>query len=385
MSMKPMTYSDEPEVKAFHCKNCGAPLDIPKNAKGVVVCQNCNTENVIANLVKNMAILEKENISCGISLDSKSGYELQICMKKALTSDSCVPLDILEKTVVKKEEHIMIPAYYFHCNASAPFSYEAGTQKERYNSSKGQMEKYTEWQQAFGQASASADLVAPGNKEYEDVFHKLYSDLSPKDFVDIESLEYPADAVILSYDYPQNAAFDKYIKPEMEDRLHKNAEKSMHGEWRGISMTGGIFDKSDMTRVIIGLYRLVCEYNEKEFTVFVSSDKNRFVCDSLPQDKDRVRKLSELYQGIRDAKKQRLKKLLPFAIPIVVSVILGVVINPAILLIGIVASIIAMIIYNKKVLAPVVKAGKERLKEFEDEVETVRENFKGSIQGIQKF
>ena len=50
-----------------------------------------------------------------------------------------------------------------------------------------------------------------------------------------------------------------------------------------------------------------------------------------------------------------------------------------------VMNMIAMIIYNKKVLAPVVKAGKERLKEFEDEVETVRENFKGSIQGIQKY
>ena len=55
-------------VKDFHCNNCGAALNIPKNSKGKVVCPSCKTECIIEGLVKNAEIQAKENINSGIPL-----------------------------------------------------------------------------------------------------------------------------------------------------------------------------------------------------------------------------------------------------------------------------------------------------------------------------
>ena len=48
------------QVRDFHCNNCGAPLSIPKNSKGKVVCPSCKTECIIEGLVKNSEIQAKE-------------------------------------------------------------------------------------------------------------------------------------------------------------------------------------------------------------------------------------------------------------------------------------------------------------------------------------
>lgn len=78
------------QVRDFHCNNCGAPLSIPKNSKGKVVCPSCKTECIIEGLVKNSEIQAKEDINSGIPLVADQSV-LHECIVNILTSSPCMP------------------------------------------------------------------------------------------------------------------------------------------------------------------------------------------------------------------------------------------------------------------------------------------------------
>lgn len=293
------------QIRDFHCNNCGAPLEIPKNSKGKVVCPSCKTECVIEGLVKNSEILSKENINSGIMLQSEPAT-LNQRVVEILTSSPAMPLDVLEKAVVTKEEHICVPSYLYYCNASAAFTYEAGNIREhktaidRGDYTQVEKEQYMEWSQMSSTASTTATLVASGNREYSDIVRKLYMHLDPNALVDIEDLEYPFDIQTSVYNLPQAAAFNEYVKPYVEKLLEKKAEDSLNGKtYRNISMGGSNVQKDEVIRIFLGFYHIVYEYNNKEYSVYVTGDGKNYVYDDVPTDPERAK----ILEGMEEKKK----------------------------------------------------------------------------------
>lgn len=291
--------SSELQVRDFHCNNCGAPLDIPKNSKGKVVCPSCKTECVIEGLVKNAEIQAKENINSGIPLYTEQ-TQLNQLLVNILTSSPDMPLDLLEKAVVIKEEHICIPAYLYYCNGMAGFTYEAGNQREHKTAidlgdrTRVEKEQYTEWTQMSSTASTTATLIASGNKEYSSIVKKLYMTLDSNQLVDIEDLDYPFDVQTMAYNLPQSAAFNEYVKPYMDSLLEQKAIESLNGKtYRNVTMGGSNVQKDEIIRVFLGLYHIVYQYNGKDYSVYVTGDGKNYMYDDVPVDAERQKTLQD--------------------------------------------------------------------------------------------
>lgn len=286
-------------VKDFHCNNCGAALNIPKNSKGKVTCPSCKTECVIEGLVKNAEIQAKENINSGIPLAADK-LLLNQCVVNVLTDSACMPLDVLEKAVVISEEHICVPAYLYYCNAMASFTYEAGNLREHKTAidlgdkTRIEKEQYTEWTQMSSTASTTATLVASGNREYSGIIQRLYMHLDPGKLVDVEELDYPFDVNTVSYNLPQSAAFNEYIKPYVDSLLEEKAMESLQGKtYRNITMGGSNVQKDEVIRIFLGVYHIVYEYNGQRYSVYVTGDGQNYIYDDAPVDNQRQEMLNE--------------------------------------------------------------------------------------------
>lgn len=289
----------EMQVRDFHCNNCGAPLEIPRNSKGKVICPSCKTECVIEGLVKNAEIQEKENINSGIPLQT-DGLVLNQHIVNILANSPCMPLDVFEKAVIIKEEHICVPAYLYYCNAMAAFTYEAGNQREHKTAidlgdrTRVEKEQYTEWTQMSSTASTTATLLASGNREYSEVIQELYMHLDPNQLIDIEDLDYPFDVQTASYNLPQSAAFNEYVKPYMEKLLEQQAIDSLNGKtYKNISMGGSNIQKDEIIRVFLGLYHIIYEYNGKQYSVYITGDGQNYTTDDVPVDSQRQQIIAE--------------------------------------------------------------------------------------------
>lgn len=287
------------QVRDFHCNNCGAPLSIPKNSKGKVVCPSCKTECIIEGLVKNSEIQAKENINSGIPLVADS-LILHSHVVNILTNSPCMPLDVLEKATVLREEHLCVPAYLYYCNASASFTYEAGNQREHKTAidlgdrTRVEKETYTEWTQMSSMASTSDTLIASGNREYSSQIQKLYMNYDSNRLIDVEELDFPFDVETCSYNLPQSAAFNEYVKPHMEKILAAKAEESLNGKnYKNLVMGGSNIQKDEIIRIFLGLYHIVYEYNGKQYSVFVTGDGENYICDDAPIDSQRQQILND--------------------------------------------------------------------------------------------
>lgn len=287
----PVTPQPKIQMRDFKCSCCGSPLKIPKNSKGIVVCPYCKNESVIEGLVKNAEIADKENINSGISLDAETTV-LHNIVVEALASSVNMPLDIFDKAVILKEERYCVPAYMYYCNGTTSYSYEAGNIREHKTAvdlgdrTRVEKEQYVEWTQMTGMASASATLIAPGNRELASIVQKLYASYSPNDLIDVEELEFPYDVETYSYNLPQSAAFNEYVRPVMEDLLLEKAEESLRGRrYRNLSAGGGSsIQKDEIIRLFLGVYRIVYDYNGTEYDIYVSGDGRYFVYDESPVD-----------------------------------------------------------------------------------------------------
>lgn len=287
------------QVRDFHCNNCGAPLSIPKNSKGKVVCPSCKTECVIEGLVKNSEIQAKEDINSGISLAADS-LILHEHIVNILSNSPCMPLDVLEKATVLKEEHLCVPAYLYYCNAMAAFTYEAGNQREHKTAidlgdrTRVEKETYTEWTQMSSTASTSATLIASGNREYSSQIQQLYMHYDPNRLIDVEELDFPFDVETCSYNLPQSAAFNEYVKPYMENILKTKAEESLNGKnYKNLVMGGSNIQKDEIIRIFLGLYHIIYEYNGKQYSVYITGDGEKYICDDAPIDTQRQQILND--------------------------------------------------------------------------------------------
>lgn len=299
------------QVRDFHCNNCGAPLEIPKNSKGKVICPSCKTECIIEGLVKNAEIQAKENINSGIPLFADKA-QLNQSLVQLFTNSSDRPLDLLEKAVVLKEEHFCVPAYLYYCNGMASFTYEAGNQREHKTAidlgdkTRVEKEQYTEWTQMSSSASTTATLIASGNREYGSIIKGLYMTLDPNLLVDVEELDYPYDVQTLAYNLPQSAAFNEYVKPYMDDLLEQKAIDSLNGKtYRNITMGGSNVQKDEIIRVFLGLYHIVYQYNGKNYSVYLTGDGRNYMYDDVPIDSERQRALQEKQTSMENLPKER--------------------------------------------------------------------------------
>lgn len=298
----------EMQLKDFHCNNCGSPLSIPNNSKGIVVCPSCKTECVIEGLVKNSEIQAKENINSGISINADIST-LHTGVIQAITSSMYMPLDALEKTVVTKKEHICIPAYLYYCNGMASFTYEAGNEREhktaidRGDYTTVEKERYTEWTQMSSSVSTTATVIASGNREYASIIQNLYMHLDPNTLIDVEDLEFPYDVQTLSYNLPQSAAFNEYVKPYMDQKLKEQVDVSLNGKtYRNVSMGGSSIQKDEIVRIFLGVYRITYVYNGQEYVSYVSGDGQRFINGETPVDPERQRIYEEKMAAMSSVK-----------------------------------------------------------------------------------
>lgn len=287
------------QVRDFHCNNCGASLEIPRNSKGKVVCPSCKTQCVIEGLVKNSEIQAKENINSGIPLMADPSV-LHDKVVSVLTSSPSMPLDVLENAVVIKEEHICVPAYLYYCNGMASFTYEAGNEREHKTAidlgdkTRVEKERYIEWTQMSSMASATATVIASGNREYSSQIQQLYMHYDPNNLIDVEDLEFPFDVDTYSYNLPQSAAFNEYIKPYMEGILKQKAEESLDGRnFKNLVMGGANIQKDEIIRIFLGLYHIVYEYNGKQYSIYVDGDGKNYLYDDVPTDAGRQQMLNE--------------------------------------------------------------------------------------------
>jgi len=144
-------YSTTVTAKSFCCNNCGSPLKIPKNSRGIVNCPFCKTDCILEGLVKNAEIAAKENIESGIPLCA-SPSTLHRKLVSLLSESPYMPPDVFEKVEVVREERYCVPAYCFHCNGTESFTYDVSNIRQHKivvdlgdNRTKVETENYEEW------------------------------------------------------------------------------------------------------------------------------------------------------------------------------------------------------------------------------------------------
>ena len=291
-------------VKSFRCDGCGAPMQIPTNAKGKVVCSSCGNECVIEGLVKNAEMAAKENINSGIALTAEPSI-FHSCLVRLLSEVATAPLDVFENAEIVREERYCVPAYCFYCSGTASFTYEIAkwtTHKtaidlgDRTRVEKEQIKDYTPMS---GSSSVTATLFSSGNRELATQVNCLYLTCDSNKLVDYEYLEFPSDVQTFDSNFPQTASFNEQVKPSVERLIALDAEKSLSGkDYRDLSLGGCKVDKDEVIRVFLGVYRVVYTYNGEEYSLWFSGDGKEYWCDRLPIDPERQRVIAEKQQQL---------------------------------------------------------------------------------------
>jgi hypothetical protein len=314
-------------AKSFRCNGCGASLKIPKNARGVMTCPSCRTECVLDGLMKNAEIAAKENINSGVPLTATAAT-LHRQLVSILSESPHIPLDVFDDTEVIREEHYCVPAYCFEYNGEAPFSYEEGKQETRQERGfSGEDETITtikevKWHTERGTASVSGTLFISGNKKMEPYINEMYIETDHNQLVDFEYLEFPSDVETLEYDLPQLAAFNENVKPTIDKQLEKEGKNALDGtSYEGYIPRGGSYGvtytrdfkmsgsriQKDVTRVFLGLYRVVFKYRNQEYSMWAVGDGKKVIDEGLPENlysserqqlKDDLDKKKELHSAI---------------------------------------------------------------------------------------
>jgi hypothetical protein len=261
----------------------------------------------------------------GILLDA-ANWQLHDTMVEALTSDPAVPLDILEKAVVTKEEHICIPAYVFKCSAIGTYTYEVGHERERVSSVKlendqvrVENEKYTEWTPKSGTVSAEAEFVVPGNKVSAPIITYFYKEGT---WGHMYSCSFPPDTQTLAFDISDWDARYDYVKPYVDHLLREKAANSLKGipQYRYLSMGTSDIDY-DCESILVGFYHIVYEYNGNEYSMLVTNDGRSYYPGSVPLD-DQREQIRKEKQGVIDRVKHLKKCFKILAVPAVIGLIL---------------------------------------------------------------
>ena len=403
-SVAPTTsHSQTVMVRDFRCNNCGSPLKIPNNSRAPVKCPSCKTECVIEGLLKNAEMADKENINSGVPLTA-SPSTLHRKLVSILIKSQNIPLDVFEKIEVVREEHHCVPAFYFYCNGTASFTYDAinirqhKTSHDMGDKNVTKWENYEEATQMSGSANASAKVVASGNKAFGSQVRDLYMFLDDNKLDDFAELGFPYDVITHDYNFPQTASFNEYAKSYMEKLLEKNAVASLSGKnVRNLSLGGSRIDKDEVIRVFLGMYRIVFKYGDKEYSVWVSGDGEKAFHEGMPSDQQRQKTLEQK----QNAKKEELASFrLPIAKVTLLS-FLGVfcftggvfgmasLYSVVLLLLGLAGFIYCLVILvkigkkNKTQRSAIESKHQNEIDSFKGELTSVIEQFKGNKKALR--
>ncbi len=280
-------------AKSFTCNGCGAPLQIPQNAKGTVVCSSCKNECVLEGVIKNAEMAAKENINSGVAL-SANQKKLHDKLVEALCSLKSAPLDIFNKVEVIREERYCVPAYCFYCNGTASYTYEIAkwtthkTAVDRGNITQVEKEQIKDYTPMSGTAAVTATRFSSANREFAQQIESLYLNADPDLLVDYEYLSYPSDVTTCDSNLPQAASFNTYVKTNVEELLSRDAENGLAGkDYRSLQMGGSRIDKEETIRVFLGMYRIIYKYMGKEYSIWLTGDGERWCYDTAPVDQQR--------------------------------------------------------------------------------------------------
>ncbi|MCQ2427849.1 MAG: SdpI family protein [Clostridia bacterium] len=286
-------------ASALKCSACGAPLPLPNNPQGKVFCEYCGTANLIdMGNAKNREILEKNDINSGIP-HAMSPAGIHEKLVSVLTGPTAMPLDVLEKANVIREEHICIPAFMFYCNAMASYNYDAGNIRERQEvvDNKVVTKQYTEYTQMSGIANVSKNVIASGSEKYTDLIKSLYSGMDGSRLVDSELLEFPSDTEYGTFDVPEAAVFSSQVQPAVNAALREAALDSLSGkDYKNLSVGGSNIQK-EMKRIYLAVYKIVYEYREQVYTVFIDGDGKQSLWTKVPIDEARQTELNTYTEG----------------------------------------------------------------------------------------
>ena len=296
----------EMNLKTYHCKNCGAPLQVGAHqASNFVVCQACHTQNMIENIVKNAEIAAKQNINSGIPLTVEPD-QLHDILVKALASSPNLPLDVFSEVEVISETHVCVPAYCFEVTGNMSYTVEVGQEREREQtraSGDSVTVRTIEYSTISGTSNASATMFVAGSREMADVVTALYRDYDTGALVDIEDLAYPEDVYTCNPDMPQTTAFNQFVRPAMERILLEKAEMSLSNSiYRNLTTGGTGVARDETLRVFVGIYQITYRYKGQEYYLYVTGDGRGYYCDSLPNDESRVAKAQALQNELRAVK-----------------------------------------------------------------------------------
>lgn len=271
------------------CSNCGENL-----SEGVAFCAKCGAKvgggTVPAQEAPKPSA--KDNVEGGIPLSASPAV-----LHKKLVSSLCeapsLPLDLFDKVEVIREEHYCVPAYCFHCNGTESFNYEVSNERSQVvvrntgEKSWEETRKHKEWTPSNGTASVMQTIFASGNRKMAPQIEKLYTYFDSKKLVSAEELAFPGDIVTLNSDLLQSTAFNEFAVPRIEKELKRKAEEVISKQiTTGLTMGGANIQK-EAARVLLGLYRIVLKYGDKEYSVWMTGDGQRAYHEGLPEDTQR--------------------------------------------------------------------------------------------------
>jgi hypothetical protein len=253
-----------------------------------------------------------------------------------LSESPDIPLDVFDKIEIVREERYCVPAYCFDCNATASFTYEAGSEHRNKTAvdlgdrTRVETDYYTVWNHGSSNASITATYFVSGNKKMAAQIEKLCSHgIDPKQLIDVNELNFPSDAETYEYNLPELAAFNEYVKPYIEKELESKAENSVKDSYvRGLKMGGSNIQK-EMLRVFLGIYHVVYKYGDQEYSMWVTGDGKTYCHDGLPMDLERKNeyqlkvKKAAYARAARDGYDGEIKKTISVA-EIVVAIIIWV-------------------------------------------------------------
>jgi hypothetical protein len=136
----------------------------------------------------------------------------------------------------------------------------------------------------------------------------MYIKTDHNQLVDFEYLEFPPDVETLEYDLPQLTVFNEQVKPVVDNQLNREGKKSLEGtSYEGYIPRGGQYGvrytrdfklsgsriQKEVTRVFLGLYRVVYKYGDKEFSIWFSGDGKKVTYDEVPVDPQREVTIAE--------------------------------------------------------------------------------------------
>lgn len=376
-------------VRDFRCNGCGTPLKIPTNSNAPVRCPSCRTECLIERAIQNAEIAAKMDINSGVPL-SATTEKLHDIVVSVLSKSPAMPFDVFDKVTIIREEHYCAPAYIFHCNGTESFTFDVGHKRSQDVARDDgeytwvETRTRTEYSTSSSNASVRADIIVSGNKSKDmvKIIKRLYEKIDTNKLVDIEELVYPFDVITEKADMPQATAYSEIVVPIIDAKLKDEIARQISGKTTRNLTYGGSNIQKEVTRIYLGIYRIVFTYESKEYSVWVRGDGSKWWWnEGIPEDAQRKQQI----EAIEQAKEKALAAVEePKTGALTVFLFLGILAAIPTFGVSVIISIICGIVrYKKKKeysekLTSINSKHKDGVDAFEGQTEAVVQQFKSS-------